>query len=64
MLLESDTGLLNPVSGVTDMDSVTTTDAPALVLSDYLTHLDENNNTTSGFTYDFTANGTVTQHIP
>jgi prepilin-type N-terminal cleavage/methylation domain-containing protein len=64
MLLASDTGLLNAASDVTDMDLVTTTDTPALVLSDYITHLDADNKVTAGFTYNFTANGTVTQNAP
>ena len=64
MLLQSDTGLLNAVSDVTDMDSVTTTDTTPLVLSDYLTHLDPDNNVLTDYTYDFTANGTVTQNEP
>ena len=64
MLLQSGTGTLNAISDVTDMDTVTTTDAPSLVLSDYLTHLDPDNNVLTGYTYDFTANGTVTQNVP
>lgn len=64
MLLESDTGVLNAVSDVTDMDDVTTTDSPSLVLSNYLTHLDADNNVLTDFTYDFAADGTVTQNIP
>ena len=64
MLLQSDNGTLNAVSDVTDMDDVTTTDTPALVLSDYLTHLDPDNKVLTEYTYDFAADGTVTQNTP
>ncbi len=64
MLLESSTGNLTPISDVTDMDTVVTTDTPALVLSSYLTHLDADGNVMTDFTYNFTADGTVTQNAP
>jgi len=64
MLLESGTGILDPVSDVTDMDTVVTTDTTPLVLSSYLTHLDPDNEVMTDFTYDFAADGTVTQNTP
>ena len=64
MLADSTTGQLTPVSGVTDMNTVQTTDSPTpLVLSDYLTGLD-GTSVRSACTYDFAADGTVTQNTP
>jgi len=64
MLTESSTVQLTPISDVTDMDTVVTTDTPALVLSDYLYGLESDGTLKTDFTYSFTANGTVTQNIP
>jgi len=64
MLTESETATLTPVSDVTDMDNVVTTDSTPLVLSDYLTGLEEDGTLKTFFTYSFTANGTVTQNTP
>ena len=64
MLTESDTGNLTPVSDVTNMDNVVTTDTMPLVLSDYLTGLEEDGTLKTIFSYSFTANGTVTQNMP
>lgn len=64
MLTESDTGNITPVSDVTDMDNVVTTDTTPLVLSDYLTGLESDGTLNTIFTYSFTANGTVTQIVP
>ena len=63
MLTESETGQLTPISDVTDMDTVVTTDTTALILSDYLTGLESDGTLKTDFTYNFTANGTVTQNI-
>ena len=63
MLADSATGNLSAAStNVTDMSSVTT-DAGALVLSDYLTGLN-GTSVKSGCTYDFATDGTVTQTTP
>ena len=64
MLTESTTGNLSPISGVSDMDTVATTDLPALILSDYLTGLETDGTVKTGYIYSFTANGTVTQTVP
>ena len=64
MLLESTTGNLTPISDVTDMDTVVTTDTTALVLSSYLGNLDSNGEVKTDFTYTFAADGTVTQNTP
>ena len=65
MLVDSTTCNLSPgLTGLTDMDSVTTTDTTALILSDYLTGLDADGIVkTSGVTYDFATDGSVTQTI-
>lgn len=64
MLVESDTKALTPASDVSDMDTVVTTDTPALVLSDYLSQLNPDGTVRSELTYTFTTEGNVTQSIP
>jgi len=61
MLADSSTGNLTLIAGVSDMDTVVTTDTTALLLSAYLTGLDANGLVKSGCTYDFDTDGTVTQ---
>jgi len=63
MLTDSTTGALTPVT-TDDMDTVQTTDTTPLVLSAYLTGLDADGKVTTGCTYTFTADGTVTQTTP
>lgn len=64
MLTESTSGNLNLISDVTDIDTVVTTDSPALVLSDYMKGLAADGTVKTGYVYSFTANGTVTQTAP
>jgi len=64
MLSESSTVQLTPISDVTDMDTVVTTDTSALVLRDYLTGLEPDGTLKTDFTYSFTADGVVTQNMP
>ncbi len=64
MLTESETAQLTPISDVTDMDTVVTTDTTALVLSNYLTGLNTDGMLKTDFTYSFTADGDVTQNLP
>ena len=64
MFTESSTGNLTPVSDITDMDLVVTTDTTALVLSDYLTGLESEGTLKTDFTYSFTTDGYVTQNLP
>ena len=68
MLADSSTGNLTPISGVSVMSTVQTTDTTPLVLSAYMTGLNSDNETkffdTVGITYDFGADGTVSQTIP
>ncbi len=74
MLADSTTAQLTPVTTATkDMSTVQTTDSTPLQLSDYLTGLGDDPDTTgttettavqSGCSYTFTADGTVTQTIP
>jgi prepilin-type N-terminal cleavage/methylation domain-containing protein len=64
MFTDSDTCTLTPVTDVTDMDNVVTTDTTPLVLSDYLTGLESDGTLRTIFTYNFSANGTVTQNVP
>lgn len=63
MLSDSCAGTLVPVGPVEDMSQVRTTDAPPLVLADYLLRLDEGS-TSTGRSYTFSANGTVDQILP
>jgi prepilin-type N-terminal cleavage/methylation domain-containing protein len=65
MLAESDSGKLDvapPLSGINDLADVYTTDPPPLQLSDYL--IPVNQAIKTGCTYDFLADGTITQHLP
>lgn len=65
MLTESTTKQLDPVTTATgDMDTVQTTDSPALVLSAYMVGLDPDGTVQSGCTYTFTAEGIITQVTP
>jgi len=64
MLVDSTTGNLTPISGVSDMDTVVTTDTTPLLLSDYLTGLNADGTVKPGCTYTFTADGTITQTTP
>jgi len=51
------------LAGITDMDTVTTTDTTALVLSDYITGLNTDGTTkVAGVTYDFYEDGAVDQN--
>ncbi len=62
MLADSTTGTLTAVSGVTDLDTVQSTDN--LTLSDYVTGINSDGTIkTEGVTYDFAADGTVTQNV-
>jgi prepilin-type N-terminal cleavage/methylation domain-containing protein len=66
MLADSTAGVLDSVvTGTNDMDDVTV-DTAATQLSEYMTGLDPTDNTTktTGVTYDFATDGTVTQHTP
>jgi type IV pilus assembly protein PilA len=65
MLADSVSGnLTGGTSGnITDMDNVTT-DNGTLILSEYMTGLDANNAVKTGCSYEFAADGTVTQHTP
>lgn len=64
MLTESTTVQLTPISDVSDMDLVVTSDSTPLVLSDYLTGLEADGTLKTDFTYSFTADGEVTQNLP
>ena len=64
MLTESTSNNIVPISDVSDLDTVVTTDTPALVLSDYLGGLENDGTVKTGCTYSFTADGGVTQNIP
>jgi len=61
MLADSPAGTLVAIAGVSDMDTVLSADTPALLLSAYLTGLNADGTVGSGCTYDFLADGTVTQ---
>jgi prepilin-type N-terminal cleavage/methylation domain-containing protein len=64
MLSQSDTRALAPINNVSLLSTVKTTDDPALQLSDYLIPLNLDLSSKSGCTYDFAADGSVTQHPP
>lgn len=65
MLADSVTSALVPVTTPTnDMDNVQTTDTTPLVLSSYLSTLESDGTLSSGCTYTFTADGTITQITP
>jgi Tfp pilus assembly protein PilE len=63
MLTQSAAGTLKPAGPTADMSQVQTSDALPLVLTDYLTGLDETS-VKSGCTYTFDANGTIMQTLP
>jgi hypothetical protein len=63
MLCESVSGELMPVGPTADMARVRTGDTPPLVLADYLQGL-EGDFLRTDCTYNFTADGTVTQILP
>ena len=62
MLLESNSGTLEPIGATNDMSKVHTRDDTPLVLSDYL--LGGKDTLTLGCSYAFTADGTIVQMIP
>ncbi len=66
MLADSTTGALAGTLPITtqDMDAVSTTDTPALVLSSYVTGLNTDGTVKTKCTYTFYATGTVTQAKP
>ncbi|MBN1191352.1 MAG: type II secretion system protein [Dehalococcoidales bacterium] len=64
MLTESDTKELVPIEDVSLLSTVVTTDDPPLQLSDYLIPLNVDLSSKSGCTYDFEADGTITQNLP
>jgi prepilin-type N-terminal cleavage/methylation domain-containing protein len=64
MLAESQARALVPISGVSLLSTVKTTDTPALQLSDYLIPLNIDLSSKSGCTYDFSADGSIIQHPP
>ena len=72
MLVDSETGKLNPIGPTKDMSTVKTTDTTPLVLSDYLTGLWDDPDTplvtealvTTGCEYEFLVDGTVIQTTP
>jgi type IV pilus assembly protein PilA len=65
MLADSTSGnLTGGTSGnITDMDDVTT-DSGSLLLSEYMTGLNADGSVKTGCSYEFAADGTVTQHTP
>ncbi|GAI86168.1 unnamed protein product [marine sediment metagenome] len=65
MMADGSTGQLTPVTTATDdMSTVKTTDSTPLLLSAYLSGLDDDDKVTLGATYTFTADGEVTQIAP
>jgi prepilin-type N-terminal cleavage/methylation domain-containing protein len=64
MLYDSTSKQIVPISGVSILSNVVTSDTVPLKLSDYLIPLDIDLSSRSKCTYDFTADGTVTQHTP
>jgi len=64
MLAESTAGELDATVSATDEMDEVTADNGALVLSSYLTGLDANGKVTTGCTYAFAVDGTVTQTTP
>ncbi len=65
MLTSSTLGALTPVGVATDdMSTVTTTDTPALVLSDYMSGLTGGTVVASGCKYTFDAAGVLAQTLP
>jgi prepilin-type N-terminal cleavage/methylation domain-containing protein len=62
MLADSKTGLLAAnLNDLRDMDSVVTTDSPALALSTYMTGLTSEGIVKGNYQYTFATDGTVTQ---
>ena len=64
MLADSTAGVLDSAVSATDDMGTVTTDSGAKKLSDYISRLDSSNKITSGCTYAFTTDGTVTQTTP
>jgi prepilin-type N-terminal cleavage/methylation domain-containing protein len=67
MLSDSQTQKLDvdpALEHISILSEVKTTDDPPLQLSDYLIPLNIDLSSRSGCTYDFTEDGTVTQHTP
>ena len=64
LLADSTAGELDAAVAATDDMSIVTADTGAKKLSDYITGLDANNKITSGCTYAFAVDGTVTQTTP
>jgi Tfp pilus assembly protein PilE len=63
MLYDSNTRVLLPVGPTDNMSQVHTSDAPALVLTDYLIGV-KGDSLQLGCTYTFAADGTVRQMLP
>ncbi len=65
MLADSTSGNLTPApsGNYTDLDLVTT-DGGSLLLSEYMTGLNTDGSVKTGCSYEFAADGTVTQHTP
>lgn len=64
MLSESTAGNITPISDITDVDIVVTTDSPALIPRNYLMRLDTDGKMKTGCRCSFTAYGAITQTIP
>ena len=64
MLADSTTGNLTAAAGVSDMDTVQTTDSTPLLLSAYMTGLNSDGTVKTNCTYDFALDGTVSQTTP
>jgi prepilin-type N-terminal cleavage/methylation domain-containing protein len=64
MLADSKTQELVPAENVSLLSDVKTTDEPPYILSNYLIPLNLDLSSKSGCTYDFEADGTVTQNLP
>ena len=61
MMADSDAGVLDGVVAATDDMDLVLADSGAKKLSEYLSGLDADGKVTSGCTYTFTTDGTVTQ---
>lgn len=67
MLADSTTGAIDvdpEIANEDDMNNITTTDDPPLVLRNYMTGLDADGKVRSGCTYSVSSDGTVTQTPP
>ena len=64
LMADSTAGELDGDVAATDDMSIVTADTGAKKLSDYITGLDADNKITSGCTYAFVVDGTVTQTTP